>query len=204
MTKLQSSKGDNKYCGPAVLSILTGKSTDECASILGAIQGRHNVREVSLDDMAKACKKLRFNVTLVPNTENSSLFYSFHTLYQYPGMYVVAVKKHVVAVEVTEDKEIYLCDNHTKEPINAGISARLGMKCLGIYKVTAKDPAVLISEKLKIKATNYGYYFSKTKIFEDSDDNIEMNLGYLNITDSDIALIVNELSKFNDVDNQQV
>lgn len=36
--------GMNKYCGPAVLFILTGKDTDECASVISAVNGLVTLR----------------------------------------------------------------------------------------------------------------------------------------------------------------
>ncbi len=36
--------GINQFCGPAVISVLTGKSTDECASVIMAITGRSEER----------------------------------------------------------------------------------------------------------------------------------------------------------------
>lgn len=190
-------QGNNKYCGPAVLSIITGKSTDECASILAKIQNRIDVREVSISDMKEACKKLRYSMDLVELTENSSLFFTFHRLYNQAGLYMLFVKKHVVAIEVTSDKQIFICDNHTKEPINASNSSRLGQKCLGVYRVTAKAPIELLSETIEVKRISYGLNIYKTKLYSDPEDNITMHLGYLTITeDSDLDNIRKALMHF--------
>ena len=52
MTNLKAvNVGMNKYCGPAVLSILTGKSTDECARVISSINGSYNVAGVQLNDL---------------------------------------------------------------------------------------------------------------------------------------------------------
>ncbi len=53
--------GLNEYCGPAVLSALTGESTDRCASVIMSITGKTVVKAVDFDDLVKAFKKLRFD-----------------------------------------------------------------------------------------------------------------------------------------------
>ena len=57
--------GLNQFCGPAVLSSLTGKSTDECASVISAISGRLEIRAVDMKYLIAALEKLRFNVNRV-------------------------------------------------------------------------------------------------------------------------------------------
>lgn len=44
MTSLNPvTQGFNKYCGPAVLSIVTGKSTDECADAISRVTRNYKV-----------------------------------------------------------------------------------------------------------------------------------------------------------------
>lgn len=125
----QVNQGSNIYCGPAVLSIVSGKNTDECAKVINKIRGKSSYSEVkeiySETELPKALDLLGFDCNKVPNLEDASLLWTFHLIKNMDGMYIVQVPKHVVAIEVKEGK-ILFCDNHTKEPMNAANSARLG------------------------------------------------------------------------------
>jgi len=137
MTNLKSvTEGFNKFCGPAVLSILTGKSTDECAYAITKVNGQYNVAGVQLTDLLKAADNLGFTSKAVQSF--GSLYRTLVTLVRDDGMYIVTIPKHFVCIEIKESK-IYFCDNHTKEPIPAASSARLGMTVVAIHKVTAKE-----------------------------------------------------------------
>lgn len=140
MTNLKSVNiGQNKFCGPAVLSILTGKSTDECARVISRINGQYNVTGVVINDLLRALDKLGFDQK---NIEASgSLYRVLTSIVKNDGMYVVMVTGHYVCIEV-QDKKIYFCDNHTKEPIPAASSARLGMPVLGVYQVIKRADVV--------------------------------------------------------------
>jgi hypothetical protein len=127
MTNLKPvTEGFNKFCGPAVLSIMTGKSTDECARVISRINGSYNVTGVLLSDLLKAADKLGFD-TINRDSEGMSLYRSLVNLANSDGMYIITLEKHFVCIEV-RDKKIYFCDNHTKEPIPAASSARLMLK----------------------------------------------------------------------------
>lgn len=127
--------GHNRFCGPAVLSILTGKSTDECAYAITRVNGQYNVAGVQLSDLLKAADNLGF--TCEAGQVNGSLFRTLSGMVNNEGIYIVTIPKHFVCIEV-KDKKIYFCDNHTKEPIPAASSARLGMNVLAIHKVFKK------------------------------------------------------------------
>lgn len=130
--------GYNKYCGPAVLSILTGKSTDECARVISRINGQYNIVGVTLTDLMKAAQQLGF-ITENMHVDGMSLFRALLTLApRGDGTFIVNVPNHWVCIEVTDGK-LYFCDNHTKEPIPAASSARLSMPAIAVWKVT-KDP----------------------------------------------------------------
>lgn len=135
MTNLNTvNVGQNRFCGPAVLSILTGKSTDECALVISRINGKYNVTGVQITDLIKAVEKMGFRTEAVVNSVGVSLYRTLVTLVHKDGMYIVMVTGHFVCIEV-KDKQIYLCDNHTKEPIPAASSSRLCMQVLACYKV---------------------------------------------------------------------
>ena len=136
--------GMNKYCGPAVLSILTGKSTDECAAMISSVNSRYTVKGVSTKDLLEAAKRLGFDSKLVPS--GNTLYGSLVRLSNDEGMYIVSLSDHFVAVEVSDSK-IYFCDNHTKEPMPAASSARMMQKCQRVDKVFKMAEPKIISKR---------------------------------------------------------
>jgi len=137
MTNLNSVNfGMNQFCGPSVLSILTGKSTDLCAAVISSISGKKEVKAAEYVHILEAFSRLGFNTVAIPIISRT-LFGVLSNLVNKDGMYIVGVPKHVVAIEI-KDKQIYFCDNHTKEPINAAASARLTQTVDRIYKIEAK------------------------------------------------------------------
>lgn len=133
--------GQNKYCGPAVLSILTGKNTDECATVISRINGQYNVTGVQLNDLLRALDKMGFDqVRLEPQ---GSLYRTLVTYANRDGMYVVMIPRHYVCIEI-KNKNIYFCDNFTKSPMPAASSARIGMQVLGIYQVIERPKPIVV------------------------------------------------------------
>lgn len=130
-------EGGNRYCGPAVLSILTGITTTEAETLLRRATGRHNIVGVYPFEMKAALNLMDWQMEEVKDLYDRSLYFTFTQIYSKPGMYVIGVPAHVIAVEV-KDRKIYLCDNHTRNPINAGNSARLGQKVVTIHKIGPK------------------------------------------------------------------
>lgn len=149
--------GQNKFCGPAVLSILTGKSTDECAYAITRINGQYNVTGVLLTDLLKAADALGFTHQAVP--ANGSLYKTLTQLVHNDGLYIVTIPKHFICIEVN-DKKIYFCDNHTKQPMPASSSARLGMSVVAVHKVfkKPKPPKIEASYIIvhRVKCTHCG------------------------------------------------
>jgi hypothetical protein len=127
--------GQNKYCGPAVLSILTGRSTDDCAYTISRINGQYSVAGVMLGDLLKAADKLGF-ASEAADTGNT-LYGTFIRLSNNDGMYIISIPNHFVVIEVI-NKKIYFCDNHTKEPIPAESSARMAQKVQAAFRVWKK------------------------------------------------------------------
>lgn len=133
MTNLKPVKeGFNKFCGPAVLSILTGQSTDKCAAEISKISRQYTVTGVQLDHLLQAAENLGFkHTTYIPQ---GSLYRTLTGLVNDDGFYIVTVANHFVVIEV-KGKQIYFCDNHTKEPIKAASSARLMQHVIAVHKV---------------------------------------------------------------------
>lgn len=200
MTNLKTlNEGFNKFCGPAVLSILTGKSTDECASVITKINGKYNITGVELLDLIKAAERLGFITKHV--VPSGSLYRTLTSIIKNDGMYIVTVPNHFVCVEVN-DKKIYFCDNHTKEPIPAASSARLGQPVVALVKVT-KNPnfveykkpepkplPISLNEKLVIfiydmpdSMINIGIH--RVKNYSDSIENKKDTVAYFNLKDNE-------------------
>jgi hypothetical protein len=136
MTNLKKvNTGHNIYCGPAVLSALTGLDTDRCAYEFTKITGKQNIKTVTIPDLLKAVNNLGFMHKQYP--EQRSLYATIISLVNDDGLYVVGVPEHVVVIEVSK-KEVWFCDNHTKEPIAAAGSARLGQAVTHVFKVWRK------------------------------------------------------------------
>lgn len=155
MTKLNAvNVGMNKFCGPAVLSILTGKSTDECAFVISSINGQYRVEGVQLNDLLRAADKLGFDQQSM--SVGGSLYSTLVMHSNNDGMYIVTVPNHFVCIEVN-DKKIYFCDNHTKEPMPAASSARLLQRVLAVHKVTKRREPVLIGTSIEVGVTKYSY-----------------------------------------------
>lgn len=137
--------GSNKYCGPAVLSILTGKTTDECARVISSINGKYTIEGVTLPHLLEAANRLGFDTEEIPAA--STLYGSLIRLVNSDGLYIVTVTGHFVCIEVSQRK-ILFCDNHTKEPMPAASSARLQQSCKAIHRVTKRREPVLTSSKV--------------------------------------------------------
>jgi len=175
--------GLNQFCGPAVMSALTGKSTDECASVIMSITGNTEVRAVNIDSLIKAFKMLRFDMNEI-NTMASTLYGNLSALSDKPGMYIVVVPKHVVAVEVTEDKHLYLVDNHSKSPLAAESSARLSQKCDAIYQITEKPQPIFDKTEIDIICTGNTIYVSAKDNYINAET-ITRSLGRISTKDND-------------------
>jgi len=132
--------GMNKFCGPAVLSILTGKSTDECARVISSINGQYRVEGVLLTDLLRAADKLGFDQ--IPRAAAGSLYGTLVMHSNNDGMYIFTLPNHYVCIEVN-NKKIYFCDNHTKEPMPAASSARLLQKVLSVHQLTKRPETVI-------------------------------------------------------------
>jgi hypothetical protein len=177
------------------MSALTGKSTDECASIIMSITGRAEVRAVEVKYLIEAFKRLRFDMTPI-NKTSYTLFGNLSSLSTKHGMYIILVPKHVVAVEVTEDNKIYLVDNHSKFPLPAEGSARLSQKCEAVYKITEKpkpkfERTVIIIDKMY----SNNIRIIASDIYENHEDNITRRLGQFTFRDNnEMNAIISKLS----------
>jgi len=173
--------GLNQYCGPAMLSALTGRSTDDTAAVLMQVSGKQVIKAIEVSYIIKALQKLRFVV------EKQKLFH--RSLYgvlthlavsKNNGMFFVLVPHHVVAVEVTDDK-VYLVDNASKAPIDASASARLSQAVEACYKVTPKGAPKFIRTDYNVEVINKTITVKAVNWYEDSTDNTTITLGNLRL-----------------------
>lgn len=124
--------GNNKFCGPSVMSAILGITTDEAAAVISSITGRKKVAGVYLSDLKKAfesCGCMTADIEVRATTVFGNLF-NIKT----EGYYVFMVPGHFIAIEINGSHR-YICDNHSRSPINAGSSARLGQKTTHIIRV---------------------------------------------------------------------
>lgn len=170
--------GLNSYCGPSVLSALTGKTTDECASVISAINGSREIKAVNMKDLIAALNKLRFDAVVV-KTISYSLYGNLSALASKPGLYVITVPRHVIAIEVTEDNQIFLIDNASKQVIDAASSARLSQRVDDIYKIVEKPSPVFVRTEVEIKRSRDNISMKMIDVHEDSADNIGFNAGFI-------------------------
>jgi hypothetical protein len=140
----EANMGFNKFCGPAALSILTGRNTDDCAMAITFVNGRYKVQGVTVGDLIAAGDRLGLNFTRQDVMTGHPLFFAASLLCKTDGMYLVMVPKHFIVLEV-KGGVIHLCDNHTKTPINLQNSARLGQKVEGVYIVTEKPAPPIVT-----------------------------------------------------------
>lgn len=136
MTELHEIQGFNKYCGPSVLSALTGRSTDTCAAVISAVTGAKTIKAVQIAHLIEALKRIEFMAEEI-QPPGRTVFGCLNALSDKDGFYIINVPRHVIAIEI-KDMRIYLIDNHTKHAINAHASARLTQTVEKVYRVVPK------------------------------------------------------------------
>lgn len=143
---MKVNKGTNPYCGPAVISILTGKNTDEAARQLALAWNvpQSAIRGVPIQVILATIGKCGGRTESRDACKDSSLFLAAHYIHAQNGKYLfwldgTTSRSHVVAVEV-KDHKVFYCDNRTGEsvPIEACV---LGMsKVTGCWYIEIEEP----------------------------------------------------------------
>lgn len=133
---LNNIKGKNLFCGPGVISAITGCTTDEAERMVQDVLGNKKpVIGMFSSDLCEVFKRFGYRYTYYTHLDNTgSVFYVLSVLSD--GIYVLAVPGHFICVEIDGPRR-YLCDNHTKRPLNAAISARGSqrvVKVIGVEK----------------------------------------------------------------------
>lgn len=176
MTNLKTANiGYNKYCGPAVLSILTGKSTDECARVISRFNRAYDVKGVLLNDLLKAADVLGFDSKDYPY-KDYSLYRTLTFIAKDAGIYIITLEQHFVVVEISSDGKLYFCDNHTKEPIPAASSARMMQKVVAVNKVTERKKKIYktiekyLEEEFSISLDDFNQWLIDSGRISSSDE----------------------------------
>lgn len=174
MTNLKEIQGLNSYCGPAVLAALTGKTTDECASVISSVTGRDRIAGVKPFEMIEVLKKLRFTVEEIPR--DRTLYGTIMRIHNKDGMYIIGVPKHVIALEVNNG-QVYLIDNHTKVALPANSSARLMQRVDLAWKVIQKDAPKYIGPQYRCDKYDGLFKIYQVNRYQNSEDDNQINLG---------------------------
>lgn len=132
---LQSISGENRWCGPGVISAIAGITTDEAEKLLQREAGTNRpISLVQMNWVTNSLTKLGYKLEAI--RPQGSLYYTLTMLSMKPNaIYILVVPRHVVAIEVI-DKRIYFIDNHTKSPMNAASSARMMQRVTHIWRVS--------------------------------------------------------------------
>ena len=192
--------GMNKYCVPAVMSALTGRSTDECAAVITSINGRQEIKAVNVPDIIKAFKKLRFDIEEQPLSART-LFGMLNRLASKDGSYLIIVPKHIVAIKI-EEGQIQICDNASKEPLDAHASARLTQQVDMVFKITQRAAPELVKTSVIVKKDTYLDRLDIRRVsrYANPVDDVEYSLGYIKYNSiSELEQIINELAKIGEV-----
>jgi hypothetical protein len=172
--------GMNTFCGPAVLSVLTGENTDKCAAVISAITGQREIRAVQRGHLKEAFRRLRFDVQVSP-LSGSTLYGTLFKLRIVNGLYVVFVPHHVVAVEVN-GQEMFICDNHSKVPLDVKQSARLMQKVEEVWMVRRRAEPKFIRSEIMISRGFHETTITQVDVYENPDDNVSMPLGHIRVS----------------------
>ena len=187
--------GLNKFCAPSVMSALTGRSTDECAAVITSINGRKEIKAVNIPDIIKAFEKLRF-IVKEQTIYSRTLFGVLNKLASNDGIYLVTVPHHIIAIQV-ENGQVQLVDNASREPLDAGASARLTQRVERVFEVTPKPQPVFVLSEITIDKDKYLDVLNIYRIsrYANPEDDVKVSLGYIRYNGgAELTEIVSALS----------
>lgn len=100
-TKLFKPHGTNRFCGPTVLSALTGLSTDDCAAVARTLRERRAVKGMQDWELMATLRKLggqAFHYAHNGARQSLELWMESRSETQRKKLYVVTVSEHYVLV----------------------------------------------------------------------------------------------------------
>lgn len=189
--------GLNQYCGPAVLSALTGKSTDECAAIISSVSGRAEIKAVAKEHLKEALKRLKFDVEET-SFASSTLYMTLFRIHDYDGLYVVFVPRHVIAIEVLGN-QIFICDNHCKTPLDTRQSSRLTQHVELVWRVFPHPIPTFIRSEIRVEKQEdlRRLDIIEDNYYENETDNIELMIGSIRYRDNEqLRVIIKALTEY--------
>lgn len=136
MTIEEIKQGQNKFCGPAVISAITGITTDEAERVINKVRGYKldsPVTSIYPSELRAAFEMLGYKTYGIPKSKGRSIYFLMLN-FSSNGVYLFYVPNHVIAIEIDGNKR-WLIDNHTKKPLTLGSSARLGQRVDAVVKV---------------------------------------------------------------------
>jgi len=137
-------QGGNVFCGPAVISGITGASTDKVAELINRYRGRPWYAEVKgaySHELISVLDTLGYDSVKYGNPYiNSSLFFCL-TILKKNGFYIATLPNHFVLIEKT-DSDRFFCDNRTKTPMRAEGSARLSQRVIELIYAEKREKRV--------------------------------------------------------------
>lgn len=134
--------GSNRFCGPSVISAITGLNTDAVVREVNKLRNKSfftPVRGMYMHELQAILTKLDSNIKTEMQGEQYKRQSLFRLLFHLPdGLYILQVPGHFILIESETKDGItkkYILDNHTKVPINLGSSARLQQEVVLVVKV---------------------------------------------------------------------
>lgn len=192
-------EGHNKFCGPAVLSILTGKSTDDCALAISSITGEYQIKGVQLSHLLSAANKLGYGSRFV-ECSDISMYRAIIQIINEDGMYIVTLPKHFVCLEI-KNRQAYFCDNHTKEAIPAGSSARLMQKVSSVHKIFERPKPKLLYDciqvlRFKNEDNAIQIKINRAKTYDMIEANMKINLANFKLnSEEELESLITQISR---------
>lgn len=127
--------GKNKFCGPAALSAVSGITTDEAEILIKKVTGqRRPVKGVWTSDLCKAFNILGYSTEICGYGNHSDTLFTLIP-HLAVGLYLCVVPSHFILLEVDKDNNRFICDNHTRKPLNLSVSARLGQRVSSVIRL---------------------------------------------------------------------
>lgn len=90
-------RNGNSYCGPAVISAISGIGTKEAAALIRSLSGRERVRGTHAQDLHKALSQLGYTMKPVPRLTRDHEGKSRQTLRQWSKGYGKGSEFYLVA-----------------------------------------------------------------------------------------------------------
>lgn len=108
--------GENEFCGQAVVSIITGRTTDKAEKKFQELRDNFNkpIKGIWLRELEIVLGRFGYSWKGIPYVKGT-LFTNL-SMINNTGIYVFSLYDHVVVLERTY-RDWLLCDNHTKKPM---------------------------------------------------------------------------------------